>query len=365
MMNPGKPVTITDVARHAGVSISTVSRVLNGVGNVDGRLAEQVQAAASALKYQPNRAARMLAGNRSAIVGLLITDAQNPFFMELARGVEDVLYCRGYLLVLCNSAEDPVREHQYIDVLCAEHVAGVIIVPLAERHPHLQPLHQRGIPYITVDRRVHSRLADAVLIDNVLAAREAVAHLIANGYRRIGVITGPANTTTADDRLAGYRLALRDAGIAHDAALERRGVFTQESGWRLADSVLGVSPPPDALFTCNNRITVGALKALAARGLRVPQDVALVGFDQVPTLDATSMALTTVVQPAYDLGATAANRLIERLGQRRQLPRQEIVLAHHLHVGASSGSGAGAASPNVAATRTWSATAPEPRHALG
>ena len=132
--------------------------------------------------------------------------------MELARGVEDVLYCRGYLLVLCNSADDPVREHQYIDVLCAEHVAGVIIVPLTERHPHLQPFHQRGIPYITVDRRVHSRLADAVLIDNVMAAREAVAHLIANGYRRIGVITGPANTTTADDRLAGYRLALRDCG---------------------------------------------------------------------------------------------------------------------------------------------------------
>src|SRR5579884_2223772 len=196
-----KPATIQDVADRAAVSIATVSRVLNGVTTVDSALAERVRAACAALQYQPNRAARALAGRRSAIIGVLVTDIQNPFFMELVRGVEDTAQHHGYLLVLCNSSEDPQRERQYIDVLCAEPVAGAIVVPTSDRKPVLQMFGERGIPVVAADRRVRDRSVDAVLIDNVGAAREAVAHLIGNGYRHIGLITGPNNTTTARERL--------------------------------------------------------------------------------------------------------------------------------------------------------------------
>lgn len=331
-----KPATIQDVADRAGVSTATVSRVLNGAATVDVALAERVRAACAALQYQPNRAARALAGRRSAIIGVLVTDIQNPFFMELVRGVEDMTQRHGYLLVLCNSSEDPQRERQYIDVLCAEPVAGAIVVPTSDRRPVLQMFRERSIPVVTVDRRVRDRSVDAVVIDNVSAAREAAAHLISNGYRHIGLITGPNGTTTARERLEGYRLALRDAGIPRDPRLVQQGPFSEDSGRRLMDGLLDMDIPIEALVTGNNRLTKGALETLHARGLRVPDDVALVGFDEMPWTGPGTISLTTVTQPAYDLGSVAASRLIQRLQHAGPLPRQEIVLAHDLHVGDSS-----------------------------
>ena len=330
------PATIRDVARRAGVSIATVSRVVNGVATVDAALAERVRAACAALHYQPNRAARALAGHHSAIIGLLVTDLQNPFFMEIVRGVEDVAQRNGYLLVLGNSCEDPGKERRYVEVLSAEPVAGAIVVPTRERQPALQLLRQRGIPVVAVDRRVHDRSIDAVLIDNTGAAAEAVAHLIANGYRRIGLITGPDTTTTGRERLMGYRQALQAAGITQDPALERHEPFIEDSGRRLADELLDLDHPVEALFTANNRLTKGALEALHARSLRVPDDVAVVGFDEVPWAVPGSLALTTVTQPAYELGSTAALRLVQRLQHRGPLVRQEIILAHQLCIRDSS-----------------------------
>jgi DNA-binding LacI/PurR family transcriptional regulator len=324
------------VARRAGVSIATVSRVLNGVDTVDAALAERVRAACLDLQYRPNRAARALAGRGPATMGLLVGDLQNPFFMEVVRGVEDVAQRNGYLLVLGNSSEDPGKERQYIEVLCAEPVAGAIIVPTRERQPALQLFRERDIPVVAVDRRVRDRSIDAVLIDNVSAACEALTHLIANGYRRIGLITGPQTTTTGRERLMGYRQALQAAGIAPDPALERRGPFTEDSGRRLAEELLDLDNPVEALFTANNRLTKGALEALHARSLRVPDDVAVVGFDEVPWAVPGSLALTTVTQPAYELGSTAALRLIQRLQHRGPLVRQEIVLAHQLCIRDSS-----------------------------
>ena len=213
--------TVQDVAVYAGVSTATVSRVLNGVDSVDVAMAERVRSACDVLQYRPNRAARALAGGRSALIGLIVSDIQNPFFMEVLRGVEDAIQQHGYLLVLCNSAEDPVRERQYIDVMCEESVAGAIVVPTTDRKSILQPFVDSNIPVVAVDRRVHDPAIDTVLLDNTAAAQEAVAHLIANGYRRIAMITGPDRTTTARERLAGYRLALRHAGIAPDPDLAR------------------------------------------------------------------------------------------------------------------------------------------------
>jgi LacI family transcriptional regulator, galactose operon repressor len=328
--------TIQDVAAQAGVSTATVSRVLNQVGAVDASLAERVRAACEALQYRPNRAARALAGGRSALIGLIVTDIQNPFFMEVVRGVEDTIQRQGYLLVLCNSAEDPGRERRYIEVMCAEPLAGAIVVPTTDRRPILQPFVDGGIPVVAVDRRVQDTAIDTVLLDNTAAAREAVEHLIANGYRRIAMITGPERTTTARERLEGYRLALRAAGIDPDPELERRGPFTQETGQAQTDQLLALRPPVDALLAGNNRLTMGALEAIHEHGLRVPEDIAVISFDEVPWISPGSVSLTMVTQPAYELGATAALRLIQRLQHPGQLARQETVLAHRLQIGDSS-----------------------------
>lgn len=327
--------TVQDVAERAGVSTATVSRVLNGVDTVDAALVDRVRAACDALQYRPNRAARSLAGGRSAIIGMIVTDSQNPFFMGLARGAEDITQQNGYLLVLCNSKEDRNRERQYIDALAAESVAGVIVVPTSEQKQTLQVLVDSGIPVVSVDRRVRDGSIDVVLGDNVAAARDAVAHLIGNGYRRIGIITGPERITTGRERLEGYRRALQDAGIAPSSELERCGPFTEESGRCLAGELLDLRPPIEALLTGNNRLTKGALEAIHAHDLGVPEDVAVVGFDEMPWMGPGAISLTTVIQPAYEMGSTAALRLIQRLRSGR-LTRQETVLAHHLQIGDSS-----------------------------
>jgi LacI family transcriptional regulator len=330
-----KPVTMRDVAELAGVSMATVSRVLNGSDTVDPQLAERVRAAITRLKYQPNRAARALAGSRSAIIGLLIIDIQNPFYMDVMRGVEEVAQQNGYLLVVCNSAEDPKKEQQYIDVLASEPVAGVVIVPTHERMQGLDTLLARNIPVVAIDRRIRNRTIDAVLIDNVIAAKEAVSHLIANGYRRIGIIGGPRSTTTGSERLLGYRQALQEAGIPLDPQLEQQGPYHEETGQRGVNALLDLDPPIEALFTGNNRLTVGALRALYARHLRVPGDVALAGFDEVGWAVPDLVSVTAVKQPSYELGKTAAIRLLQRL-QHPDSSRQEIILQHQLLIRESS-----------------------------
>jgi DNA-binding LacI/PurR family transcriptional regulator len=310
--------------------------VLTGSNTVDEALAERVRVACAALQYRPNSAARALARGKSLIIGLLVTEFRNPFFMDIVHGVEDVTQEYGYLLVLCNSKEDQDREGQYIELMCAEQVAGAIVVPTTDRKPILTPLVESGIPVVCVDRRVNDRAIDTVLIDNSAAARAAVAHLIGNGYRRIGLVTGPDRTTTARERLEGYRGALLDAGIALDPALERRGPFTEERGRQLTDELLDLDPAVEALLIGNNRLMQGALAAIYAHGMRIPEDIAVVGFDEVPWMTPGSVSLTTVMQPAYELGSTAALRLIQRLKHPDRLARQETVLSYRLHIGDSS-----------------------------
>ncbi len=289
--------TIQDVAQHAGVSIATVSRVLNGTTYVNEEVAARVRTAVKELQYQPSRAAQALRANRSKIVGLLISDIQNPFFTALIRGV-----------------------------------AGAIVVPTSENPPKLRLFREHEIPLISVDRRVKDRTTDAVLIDNVRGAYEAVTHLITNGYRRIGVITGPVGTTTGRERLEGYRKALHEAGIVGDPALERVDDFKSEGGHKCAHALLDLEQPVDALFMTNNLMTLGALEAIHERHLRIPEDIAVVGFDEMPWAALSSISLTTVTQPVYELGSTAALRLFQRLQDPKALSKQEIILTPTLQI---------------------------------
>jgi LacI family transcriptional regulator len=328
--------TIQDVARHANVSIATVSRVLNGTAHVNPEVVTRVRAAIEALNYQPSRAARLLRANHSSIIGLLISDIQNPFFTTLIRGVEDVAHRNGYSLILCNSDENPQKEQQSIEVLCAERVAGVLVVPTREQPRILQPFHQHRIPVVAVDRRIKDASTDVILIDNQRGVYEAILHLHGNGYRRIGIISGPKTVTTGRERLEGYRQALKAMGLPHDPQLERYGTFKQEDGYRLTQELLDVQPSIDALFVGNNVMTIGALEAITARGLRIPDDIALVGFDEMPWAALSAISLTTVTQPVYELGSTAALRLFQRLQQPETCSRQEIMLAPTLCIRGSS-----------------------------
>jgi LacI family transcriptional regulator len=329
-----KMVNIQDVAKHAGVSISTVSRVLNGRGRVNDDVVANVQAAIQALHYTPNRAARSLRTQQTRIIGLLISDIQNPFFTVLVRGIEDVAQQNGYSLILCNSDENEKKERQYIEVLCAEHVAGAIIVPTHENQRSIQILNTHQIPVVAVDRRIPN--IDSVLVDNKRGAYEAVSHLITNGYRRIGIITGPRNTTTGRERLEGYYQALQEADIEVDPAIVRSGSFKTDSGRALAYELLDVQPGIDALFVTNNLMTLGALEALHDRNVHIPDDIGMVSFDEMPWAALGPISLTTVTQPVYEIGSTAAMRLFQRLQNPNVFTNQEIVLAPTLSVRSSS-----------------------------
>ncbi|GHP00056.1 LacI family transcriptional regulator [Reticulibacter mediterranei] len=331
-----KSVTIRDVAKQAGVSVATVSRVLNGSPKVDPGIAERVHTVAAQLNYQPSKVARMLAGRGSTLLGLLVTDMQNPFYLDLIRGVEEVAQQHNYLVIVCNTMENTQKEENYLKVLSAEPIAGVIVVPTRGQIAGIEYLRERNIPLVAVDRRVEDRSIDCVIIDNIAAAREAVTHLITNGYRRIGVIGGPKTVTNANERILGYRQALQQAGIVREAALEQRGVLIGDNvGIALANRLLDLDPPVEAIFAANNRLTIGAMRAIHAHQMRIPEDIALVGFDDIQWAVPEQVSVTTVIQSAYELGSAAANRLIQRL-QKPDAPRQEIVLQHQLAAGTSS-----------------------------
>ena len=329
---------IQDVAKHAGVSIATVSRVLNDSAPVKDEVRKRVEAAIEALSYRPNPAARSLRSNKSRIIGLLVSDIQNPFFMGLIRGVEDEALKHEYSVILCNSNESPPRERQYLDVLYMERVAGVIVVPTSENlgEEALRRFRERGVPIIAVDRRVKDPSIDAVLSDSIRGAREAVGHLLANGYKRIGIITGPERVTTGRERLESYRQTLISAGIPPDSELERIGNFTIDSGYALTEQLLDLTPRPDALFIANNMMTLGALNAIHARHLRVPEDIAIVSYDYTQWAEPGPVSMTSVMQPARELGSTAALRLFQRLRNPEISSRQEIILAPTLQIGESS-----------------------------
>lgn len=330
--------TIYDVASRAGVSAATVSRVLNGRTDVSPALADRVRDAVDELGYRPNGVARNLRLRATMVWGLIISDIGNPFFIAMVRGVEDAAHEAGYSLVLCNSDDDLDKERRYIDVALAEQMAGVVITPASEASSDLSALVDRGIPVVAVDRRVARLDIDTVLVDNVSGARLATEHLLESGCRRIACITGPTRTTTAAERLEGFRQAHRAAGLEVDPDLVVLENFKEDGGYDGAQRLLGLDAPPDGMFVANNLMTVGALEALVDAGVEIPDDMLLVGFDDIPWARLTRPRLTTVNQPTYDMGREAGRLLAQRLQRgrgRRDLPRT-VVLPPSLEVRQSS-----------------------------
>jgi len=313
--------TMRDVAGIAGVSLSTVSRVVNGSAGVRPDLAERVQDAVQLLGYRHNMTASALrrSDKQSASIGLIFEDVSNPFSSALHRGIEDVARERGFLVLAGSSDEEPERERELAEAFGARGVDGMIIVPAATDQSYLQRDVAAGVALVFVDRPARFIDADAVVTDNVGGAASAVSHLIAAGHRRIGFLGDRPDVHTAAERLRGYREALERHGLAVDPALVRSGV---DAGERTRELLSGPDAPT-ALFTSQNLISIGAVRAVHELGLH--HQVALVGFDDIALADVVEPGITVVAQDPPELGRRAAELLFSRLDGYSGASRRVVV----------------------------------------
>lgn len=330
-------VTMKDVADYAGVSKATVSRVLNNDPTVADPLRNRVLKAVKELGYQRNRAARRLRASSSDVIGLVISDIQNPFFVSAISGIEEMAYAHQMSILLCNTGEDPARQEMYLHVMEAEQVAGLILVPSPSTEvKSLRRLAQSGMPIILLDRWVRGFDADVVVVDNERGAYDAVSHLIRLGYTRIAIITGSLLFTTSPARQQGYREAIAAAGLPIDEALIKVGDSRLEGGYTAARELMALPNPPQAIFAANNLMTLGALKAIREINIPIPEQVALIGFDDMPWSGELCPPLTAVSQPTYDLGREAVHLLLRRRDDPHA-PFRTVTLQTHLIVRESCG----------------------------
>lgn len=330
-------VTIKEVAQYAGVSRATVSRVLNNHAYVADDVRARVQQAMDALGYQPNRAARRLRAHSSDIMGLIIPDIQNSLFQALVRGVEDAAYANRLNVVLCNTDDNPDKQTAYLRVMQAERAAGVVVIPTrANDGAVLAPVREAGIPIVLVDREVVNFEADIVKVDNVRGAYIATSHLLRLGYQRIGIIAGTQSLSPGRERLRGCYEAFEERGVWVDPALIKPGNFRLDSGYEATREFMSMAEPPDAIFAANSLMSLGSLRALHELGIRIPEQVALIGFDDMPWAGDLNPPLTAVAQPGYELGQQAVQLLLRRV-ERPELPFYKVILQPRLVVRRSCG----------------------------
>ncbi len=307
-------VTIREVAGRAGVSVATVSHVINGTRKVAPDTVVRVRQAMAELDYHPNAVARSLRTRRTTAIGVLVSDITNPFFATLVRGAEDAASKAGYSLVVCNSDEALEKEDRYIRLLHRRRMDGLLIAPVGDGvSPAIRELVRLGVPFVFVDRRAREVEADAVLSDNEEGAYQAVHHLIERGHRRIGIVLGIPGATTTKERFKGYCRAIEEAGITLSQHLVAWGSYRVEGGRQATKYLLSCADPPTAIFSTNNQMTVGAMDEIRRRGLRVPQDVALVSFDDPDWAMLIDSPLTVVAQQPYRLGREATELLLKRV----------------------------------------------------
>ncbi len=328
--------TARDIARAAGVSTSTVSHVLNGTRWVSPELRQRVLAAADELRYEPDALARSLRARRSNTIGLLISDIANPFFTAVVRGIQDVVQARGYALLLSNSDEDPDKELGYLRVFTSRRVDGIILAPAGTAHPYLTDLARSGFPLVFLDRELPELGVAAAVLDNRAAAITVTGHLLQLGHRRIGLLAGRRGVIVTEDRIAGYRTALEQAGLEYQEELVTSGGSLGGEARRAAAQLLALRPRPTAMFMTNNTLAIGAMGAIRDAGLRVPEDISIASIDDVPWADVFEPRLTTLAQPTYELGRVAADLVLRRVAGDQDAASRRVVFPGHLITRASS-----------------------------
>jgi DNA-binding LacI/PurR family transcriptional regulator len=330
-MNP--PVTMRQIAERADVSIGTVSHVINDTAKVREKLRQRVLDAIRSLGYQPSQLARGLRRNQTNMVVMIIPDITNPFFPAVVRGVEDVAYKHSFRLVLCNTDNDPQKESSYLNELRSYRPAGWLVIPAADSQmaAQLKPAAAAGTPVVCIDRQPPGWKGDVVLVANEAGAHSATRHLLRMGHRQLAVITGPLHLANAVERLKGFKRALAEAEVSIEPEYIQEARFNRQSGYQAAIRLLRMLPRPTAIFACNDLMAMGVLLAARELGVRCPEDLSIVGFDDLDFAEFTAPALTSVHQSGYQLGTTAARLLLERIDGSQQSP-QKIELPSELKI---------------------------------
>jgi LacI family transcriptional regulator len=335
--------TIKEVARRANVSVGTVSNVLSGAVPVSHALKQRVLDVIRELDYHPNHVARSLKIRQTKMIGMVVSDITNAFFPQVVRGAEDAAWKHNYILITFNSDDQADRERQLLSALRTRRVDGVLLVAASTEGDlsHISGTVEAGIPVICIDRPIASLPLDSISVDNIAGSRAAVEHLLDCGHKRIGILTGNLNIQVGRDRLEGYRLALRSAGIPEDPALLENGGFRAEAGYTASLELLKRACP-SAVFTANAMMALGLLRAANELGLRCPEDLAIATFDDPVFSQAVRPGLTCVAQPAYEMGYQGVELLLGRLNDPTR-PPAHVRLDTELRVRQSTAALAGSA----------------------
>jgi LacI family transcriptional regulator len=304
--------TIRDVARLAGVSVATASKVLNKKGSVRPKLAQRVLDAMASLDYHPDHVARSLKARQTQTIGIVIPDITNPFFTDVIRGVETETRASGFSLILTDANEDPALEEANLNMLFARRADGILLAPTADS-PIQGRLTRRRFPLVLFDRLCAGFKGSAVVTDNFGAAYDATRHLLSLGHRRIAIITGRLDLPNAADRLEGFRHALQEAYLPLPQEYLRRGNFQLDSGYLNGMELIRLPDPPTAIFACNNKMTLGLMRAMSELRVPCPEHMSVLGFDDFDWAASFRPRLTTVAQPTLEMGRQAVKMLLAKI----------------------------------------------------
>ncbi len=334
--------TIKDIARAARVSAAAVSMALNNRPRISPETRQRILRIAKELNYRPNIAARTLVMRRSQTIGLIVTNMMNPFYAELAKGIEDKAFELGYSIIFCSTNEDMKLEETHVNNLRSKGVDGIILSSVKTRDSNIPPLIQERFPFILVNRRIQDPLwekkIDYVVLDNTAGAYLAMEHLFRLGHKRIGILAGAPDTSTASERTEGVKKFLKESGLRWDPALYAVCHFSKDRAYRATQRFMEMRARPTAIFAENDYMALAARDAILDAGLEIPRDMSLVGFDDIAETALKGVEITTITQKRYEMGTLAVKLLIEKINRESPTIANQIILAPELIIRQSCGS---------------------------
>lgn len=335
-MKQSHNITIQDVAKEAGVSANTVSRALNDKDEIKEETKEQILEIANRMGYRPNRMAQGLRSDKTGVIGVIIADNTNPYFAAVVKGIEQAARRQDYSIILKDTNEDYQQEEEAIQVMLSEQVDGILITPIQTDQESIRSLQEAPIPFVLVSRYFKDLDTDYVAAENDQGGYLATKHLIERGHERIGFINGPLYNSSAKDRLVGYKKALKEYDLQPDERLIIKDALFMDDGYQEAKKLLAVDRPPTAIFAFSDFVALGAKKAIKEEGLAVPNDVAIVGYDDIPFSSCLDIPLSTVSVPKQKMGSESMELLKEKLTGGYDHTKQ-ITLPIELKIRESSG----------------------------
>ena len=326
--------TLKDIAARVGVHPSTVSRVLRGKENllITDETRQRILSVAQELNYVPDHLARAFRLKKTQTIGLIIPDISNPFFSGIALSIEHASSAANYNLVVCNTDEVQDKEIHLVHTLLNRGIDGLILAPVQDSYQHIQDLYEKNFPLVLIDRCFENIDTNAVISDNEQAAYEAVAHLAKVGHRRVGFISGRENIYTIRQRFSGYQKAVRDYNLDDEKILLSENGFTSQSGYESTLKLLSIDLPPTALLISGNLITVGTMKAILDRGLKIPDDISIIGFTDFICSSFWIAPLSTITHPLEEMGCTAFTLLLSHMQSKESLTNSKVIVKTKLTV---------------------------------